>query len=178
MLIKCLLQCLIFIVLLFGIDADTLDSEEEGIHDTITELLKNTVSEWVGLRLKCDVKERCAYFIDPDMSQSYSDLFIDECLLSNINTTEIIPDGNERGEKMANGDVIVFKTLRIPCFEVNCSVHFNDRDGNMAAEYVLKGRNEKSNDFGTYFRFRKESKSTQVFMEQPIEDLGLRFRAR
>lgn len=96
------------------------------------------------LELGCDDVPKCNYKIDPDMSNEYSNFFIDKFTISNINTSSLIDDANDFETNTIDGSVVAVKTLNIPSLSVDCYVHFN---GKMAAEYVTKRSNNMSANF-------------------------------
>lgn len=102
-----------------------------------------------GIKIRFDDVSKCNYNIDLDMSNVYSDFFIDKCTISNINTSSLIDDANDFETNTIDGSIIAIKTLNILSFSVDFYIHFNDKDRKMAAEYVIKGTNNKERQFST-----------------------------
>lgn len=169
----------IFIVPTYSWPLDWLFFASEPEKNNLNEFVTNVASEWTNLELKCDKIDDCAYFIDSEMRDKYSNLYVDKCSCTSLNGTVLVDDPNsDYQSETKEGTVIALKTLEIPSFEVDCYVHFNDKEGNMVAKYMIKGSNQKSSKIGIGMLFETETKKTNVFMSSPKEDLEFRFTAR
>ena len=145
---------------------------------SIDDFIADVAAEWTELNLTCDDPSKCSYNIDPDMSAKYSDLFVDSCTTTNLNETKLGPDGKDDFDmKTDDGSILAVKTMAIPTFRTSCNVHFN-KDGRKAADYTIKGSNNKESMFALGIRFDKSTQTTKVFMLEPKENLQFAFVAR
>ena len=151
----------------------------ESPKESIDEFVQDAAADWTGFELACDDSSACHYNIDSDMSDHYSDLYIDSCLTTNLNDTKLGQDGDDDfAMKTDDGSILAVKTMAIPDFSTSCKVHFTNKDGKTVADYTIRGSNDKVSMFALGIRFDKSTQKTKVFMLEPKENLAFAFMAR